>query len=133
MSPLPQPLVAVREVLAAMPAIELAFVFGSAAQGRLRPDSDLDVAVQTREPLDTAAKFELIGRLAQATGRAVDLIDLGAAGSVLLGQILQHGQRVIGTDSEHARLLTRHLIDAADFMPCIERLQHERRRAWIGR
>ncbi|ODU09362.1 MAG: DNA polymerase III subunit beta [Rubrivivax sp. SCN 71-131] len=123
----------VRTVLTALPEIELAFVFGSAAKGRLRVDSDLDVAVQTREPLDAAAKFALIGDLALATGRAVDLIELGSAGTALLGQILNHGQRVLGSEAEHARLLTRYLIDVADFMPCVERLQRERRRAWIGR
>lgn len=129
----PSPLEAVRKVLAAAPGIELAFVFGSAARGQQRPDSDIDVAVQAHAPLTAAFKLGLIGDLAQATGRAVDLIDLRTAGEPLLGQILGHGQRVIGDGEQHARLLARHLIDAADFLPCVDRLLQARRRAWIGR
>lgn len=128
----PSPIEAVRQVLAATPGIELAFVFGSVAHGRQRPDSDIDVAVQARAPLTAAFKLALIGDLAQATGRAVDLIDLRTAGEPLLGQILGRGRRVIGDDQLHARLVARHLIDAADFMPCVDRLLQARRRAWIG-
>lgn len=51
----------------------------------------------------------------------------------LLGQILTHGRRVVGSDAERAELIRRHLFDVADFLPYVERMLHERRRAWIGR
>ena len=115
------------------PELELALIFGSAARGSLRPDSDIDVAVQARAELDANQKMTLVGDLAAATGRAIDLIDLRVAGGPLLGQILSHGRRLLGTDEAHGQLLSRHLIDAADFGPYAQRIVDERRRAWIGR
>jgi hypothetical protein len=63
----------------------------------------------------------------------VDLIDLKRTGEPLLGQILKHGVRLMGSDTDYAALLTRHLFDAADFLPYRNRILAERRRAWIGR
>lgn len=54
-------------------------------------------------------------------------------GEPLLGQILAHGRRLLGSDEAHGRLLSRHLIDAADFLPLAQRIVDERRRAWIGK
>lgn len=114
------------------PEIELAILFGSMATGRARPDSDVDVAVLAAAPLNAEKKMALIADLAQATGRAVDLVDLRTAGEPLLGQILQHGRRLFGSDEALARLISRHLVEAADFMPYVDRLLAERRRRWIG-
>lgn len=123
---------AVLAVLARHPDIRLAVLFGSAAKGALRRESDIDVAVLAAGGLGTALKAELIGELAIATGRPVDLIDLRAAGEPLLGQILRHGRRLFGSDDDYAELLRRHLFDAEDFLPYVERMLAERRRAWIG-
>ena len=112
--------------------LELAFVFGSVAQGKARADSDLDIAVQAARALSSQQKMTLIGDLAEATGRPVDLIDLRTAGEPLLGQILGHGRRLLGSEEAHGSLLSRHLIDAADFLPLAQRIVDERRRAWIG-
>lgn len=49
--PLTTPL---REVLARHPHIELAILFGSLAVDKARPDSDIDLAVASAMPLDTA-------------------------------------------------------------------------------
>lgn len=122
----------VRNVLASQPGIRQAVVFGSVASGRARADSDLDIAVDAGRPLDAPAKARLIEALAAATGRAVDLIDLRTAGEPLLGQILKHGRRVVGSDADWAELLRRHLFDAEDFLPYVDRMLRERRQAWIG-
>ncbi len=113
--------------------LELAFVFGSGARGIARADSDLDLAVQAAQALGPIEKMALIGDLAEATGRPVDLIDLHTVGEPLLGQILTHGQRILGSADTHGRLLSRHLLDAADFLPYAQRIVDERRRAWIGK
>ena len=113
--------------------LELAFVFGSVAQGKARAESDLDIAFQAARPLSSQQKMALIGDLAEATGRPVDLIDLRTVGEPLLGQILSHGRRLLGSEEAHGRLLSRHLIDAADFLPLAQSLVDERRRAWIGK
>lgn len=121
-----------RKILDDYPNIRQALVFGSVATGRARRDSDLDIAVEADHPLQAVEKTRLIESLALATGRPVDLVDLRTAGGPLLGQILAHGQRILGSDADYAELLRRHLFDVADFQPYVDRMLRERRQAWIG-
>lgn len=120
------------DALSAHPEIELAIVFGSVARGDARPDSDLDIAVQAKRPLDAGQKMRLVADLAVATGRPIDLIDLHVTGEPLLGQILKHGRRVRGDSSRVADVMRRHVFDTEDFVPYVERMLAERRKAWIG-
>ncbi len=131
MKPIPQ-IDAIAAVLDRHPEIDLAIVFGSLASSRHRPDSDLDLAVRAPAVFGAAATLALIGELAGATGRAVDLVDLRRVGEPLLGQVLRHGHRLRGSDEAFAALLHRHLLDAADFMPYVHRMLAERRARWIG-
>ena len=126
------PLPLLRKVLQAHPYIRQALVFGSVATGRARRDSDLDIAAEADRPLDPAQKTQLIEALAVATGRPVDLIDLKTAGGPLLGRILAQGQCILGSDADYAELVRRHVFDAEDFQPYIDRMLRERRQAWIG-
>jgi predicted nucleotidyltransferase len=66
----------IREILQRFPRVRLAILFGSCARGTASADSDLDLAVQAAEPLDTATRIQLIGDLAERLGRPVDLVDL---------------------------------------------------------
>lgn len=131
MKPIPQ-IDAIADVLDRHPEIDVAIVFGSLASGRQRPDSDLDLAVRGPQALDAATRLALIAELAGATGRPIDLVDLRRVGEPLLGQVLRHGRRLRGSDEAYAELLNRHLLDAADFMPYVERMLAERRARWIG-
>ena len=70
-------------------------------------------------------------RSLQPQAGPVDLVDLTQAGEPLLGQILTTGVRLMGSDETHARFLTRHLIEQADFLPYRDRILAERRQAWI--
>jgi predicted nucleotidyltransferase len=110
--------------------IRLAIVFGSAAAQRLRPESDIDLAVQCDAPLSPARKSELIASIALIGGRPVDLVDLRTAGQPLLGQILQ-GHRIKGSAEQIVPLALRNVLERADFFPLIERTLTERRRAWM--
>jgi len=119
--------------LARQPDLELAVVFGSVASGRARPDSDLDIAVLAGQPFGAERKRELIELLARISGRAVDLIDLRTAGVPILRSALIGGKRILCRDNAlYAGLLSRMLIDSADFLPYRERLLRERRRSWIA-
>jgi len=122
-----------RELLARQEDIRLSIVFGSVAGGTQNSESDLDIAVLADGPLTTRRKIALIDDLAQVAERPIDLIDLSTAGEPLLGQILQHGQRLTGADSTWATLVTKHLFDAADFLPYRDRMLRARREAWIKR
>jgi uncharacterized protein len=122
-----------RELFARFPQITLVVLFGSIASGSYREDSDLDIAVSAQSPLNQEEKIALVSALAESTGRAIDLIDLNSVTEPLLGQIVQHGRRILGGDTLFGQLIYRHLIEHADFMPYRTRLLAERREAWIGK
>ncbi|WP_374090230.1 nucleotidyltransferase family protein [Methylomicrobium lacus] len=124
---------ALQAVLAKQEGVRLAILFGSLASGTARAESDLDVAVDAGHPLDAAEKMQLIGDLAAATGRPIDLVDLQFVGEPLLGQILRHGKRLIGNDTRYGDLIRKHLFEQADFMPYRNRILADRRKAWIGK
>ena len=122
-----------REVLTRFPTLVLVLLFGSVAQGNERSDSDLDIAVAAEQALTAVDKMAIISALAEQTGRPVDLIDLKVVAEPLLGQILRHGRRLLGSDGEYGQLISRHLFEQADFMPYRNRVLAERRAAWIGK
>ncbi len=122
-----------RGVLAGFPSVLLAVLFGSVALGRQRPDSDLDIAIAASQALTADEKIAIIEALAERTGRPVDLIDLKVVAEPLLGQIVRHGRRLLGSDSAYGQLISRHLFEQADFMPYRTRVLAERRAAWTGK
>ncbi len=113
------------------PHITRVIVFGSLTDGRARPDSEFDIAVQAAQPLTPEPKVTLIDDWALATGRPVDVIDLRTVDEPLLGQIRKHGKRVRGSDGAFARLVSKHLINSADFLPYVEWMLTEERSAWM--
>jgi predicted nucleotidyltransferase len=120
-------------VLVHFPQITLAILFGSMASGRQKIDSDLDLAVAAQHPLTHDEKFALLSALAERTGRAIDLVDIGNITEPLLGQVVRHGKRILGSDKLFGELISRHLFEQADFMPYRARVLAERRAAWIGK
>ncbi len=72
-----------RPVLEQHPEIEAAFLFGSHAEGRAHPDSDIDLAlVGSREKL-TAEKLDLLAALTRAGLDRLDLVLLDGADPAL--------------------------------------------------
>lgn len=121
-----------RDALARAAGLRLAMLFGSVARGEARADSDIDVAVLADHALSADEKISLIGDIAQATGRAVDLVDLATAGQPLVGEILRDGRRLVGSAGQLADLATRAALDAADFLPLVQRTLKQRRLAWTA-
>ena len=121
------------DVLAHFPQITIAVIFGSVASGYARANSDLDIAVAAKQALTADEKIALVSALAERTGRPVDLVDLHGVPEPLLGQIVRHGRRLLGSDTLYGALISRHLIEQADFMPYRSRVLAERRAAWIGK
>ena len=124
---------AILDSIRIQPDIRLAILFGSLATGEAHEGSDLDIAVDAGRSLTAREKMALISELAQRTGRPVDLVDIRAVGEPLLGQILRHGKRIMGSDTHYANLISRHLLDQADYLPYRNRILAERRQAWIGK
>ena len=86
--------------LSRLERVVLAIVFGSAASGQLRFDSDLYIKVNLDHAMSVSKKISLIEALAEQTGRAIDMVDLYDTPESLLGQILQHGYRLLGRQNE---------------------------------
>lgn len=121
-----------REALARAADLRLAMLFGSVARGEARANSDVDVAVLADHALTANERIRLIDSISQATGRAVDLVDVMTAGPLLLGEILRDGIRLLGSPAELADLAARAALDAADFLPLMQRTLQQRRTAWTA-
>ena len=63
--------------------VQLVILFGSLATGKWDKESDLDIAVDAGRHLMVNEKISLIEKLAQQTGRPVDLVDIQSIGEPL--------------------------------------------------
>jgi len=68
------------------------YLFGSAASDRLRPESDIDLAMIPGGVCDPFAVFEIAQQLAGDLGCEVDLIDLTRASAVMRAMVVQTGR-----------------------------------------
>ena len=118
-------------LLSRYPAIKLAVLFGSMVTGNARPDSDVDLGLLAEAPLTTDFKLQLIETIGAEFGRPVDIVDLYYAAEPILGQVFK-GIKLYGDNMTYAKLLTRHLLNAADFLPLHQRILTERRNKWIN-
>ncbi|GAB6947217.1 hypothetical protein JCM16161A_13470 [Vulcanisaeta sp. JCM 16161] len=88
--------------------VVLAFLFGSRARGSAGEDSDYDIAVLARGPLNHEEVVELVKDLADALGvpvDKVDLVDLSRAPNELVYVVLRDGVPIYAVDWELARRL----------------------------
>ncbi|MBS0156003.1 MAG: nucleotidyltransferase domain-containing protein [Nitrospira sp.] len=66
--------------------------FGSCTKGGTRPDSDVDLAVLTCNPIPALRRFELAQELATRLHCDVDLVDLRTASTVMRMQVISTGE-----------------------------------------
>jgi len=117
-------------LLSRYPQLELAILFGSQATGDVTEESDIDLALLFDAPISSSLKLELVELIGSTFGRPVDIVDLYFAAEPVLGQVFK-GKRLLGDNASYARLLTKHLINTADFVPLQQRILSERRNTWI--
>lgn len=118
---------AVARLVARHPNIQAAYIFGSVAQGRARPDSDIDVAVLLGRRLPDARalryRLTLAGELGAALHRNdVQLVILNAAPPLLAHRVLSRG--VLVFQRSRAARVRFHVATArryADMVPTMER------------
>ena len=113
------------------PNLKLAMLFGSQATGQAAPGSDIDLGLLFDKPLSGSDKLGIIEAIGAEFGRPVDIVDLFYVPEPVTGQVFK-GKRLLGDDTVYAELLTKHLVNTADFLPLRERILAERRTAWIG-
>jgi predicted nucleotidyltransferase len=122
-----------RAILAGRRGVRMAYLFGSAAQRRLRESSDLDVAVLFAERPALEELGELVDVLERASGRRVDLVDLGTASPLLLREIIMEGRLLwADTDAERIDFETRSLARYMDTAH-LRRVQHAYLHDWAER
>lgn len=130
--PVPEITARVKDILRDEPGLRLAILYGSAATGKMRSGSDVDIALLFNHPLGSDQKMELITRLESQLRRDVDLVDLFALNGTILKQVLSKG-RVL-TQSEPgalAGLVQRMIYNQTDMMPYVTRTLVERQERFI--
>ncbi len=120
------------ELLSQYPNIRLAILFGSQSNPDRKKHfgSDIDLAIMTDMPINNRFKMQLMETIGAEFGCPVDIVDVNEAPEPILGEVFK-GQRLLGDDASYAQLLTRHLLNTADFVPLRERILKERRDRWI--
>ena len=111
-----------KEELGTDPNLELLIIFGSVVSGKMRSDSDVDIAVKYADPLTVEQRLNLSAQLERRLQRSVDLIDLHALNGVILKKILTKGMVLIKTSEvAYEGLLHRMIYNQQDMMPYYHR------------
>jgi hypothetical protein len=117
---------AIRRSVARRRDVIAAYVFGSVAAGRARPDSDLDVAVlidpRTRRGDALTRRLQLMADLGAAVGRSdVDVVILNDAPPLLAHRVLSQGRLVFDRSrAARVRFQVRTAARYLDFVPVLE-------------
>jgi predicted nucleotidyltransferase len=121
-----------KTVLSEEQGLMLAILYGSAATGSMRTDSDVDIALLFDVPMNAERKMEIISRLGSRLQREVDLVDLHTLNGTILKQILRKGRVLIQAEPGVLPGLVRKMIyNQADMMPYVSRTLLERQRRFI--
>lgn len=124
-----------RAALRGGPPLRFAVLFGSAAAGRLRPGSDVDVAIWPVDcDLPLRAELDLQAALARASGREADLVRLDRATTLVRWEVAHACKPLI---EARPGAVARFMADAAseylDFEPAFQRAAEAFRRALASR
>ena len=109
------------------PDIELVIVFSSGAGGATHAESDLDLAVQGKQPLDLVSLTNEITQLLHSD--PVDVVDLRRASPLLMMEVARGGhllyERTPGSYATFCSLAHRRYVDTAK-LPVAQReeIQH---------
>jgi hypothetical protein len=78
--------------------IAAVYLFGSAATGRDRRGSDLDLAIVAKKAISGRERLRIEADLSSRLRRDVDLVVFGQAGPLLQHQILKYGRLICEND-----------------------------------
>ncbi len=78
--------------------ILFAIVFGSAVEGKLTKESDIDVAIYVKNPLSAHELLSLIDKLSTLVGREIHLIVLNEASPLLRHQVMKNRKELFIKD-----------------------------------
>jgi predicted nucleotidyltransferase len=109
----------------------LILLFGSAAQGRVRPDSDIDIALASDQKNSPYELFLTSQELAAFLGSDVDLVDLEGASTVFRMEIFKKAKVLYNGDNNrrmwlHMRALKEYVQLNEERAPVLQRLRERR-------
>jgi predicted nucleotidyltransferase len=79
-----------KDILMEYENIIFAYIFGSYAQGKIRSDSDIDIAIYLENSIDMETYFEIKISLMEACKREIDLVILNDATPLLKYEIYRN-------------------------------------------
>lgn len=124
------------------PRIAAAWLFGSAARGEMRADSDVDVGIVFQAGMPDTARTAVLADLASrleaaTTPHPVDVVALEEQGPVFVHSALRDGKRIAVNDEERrVDFESDALVHYLDFKPTWDiaaREQPEGMRRWLAR
>ena len=109
--------------LLAEAGVEVAILFGSAASGRMRPDSDTDIGIlcQVAHDIGFDAELALGANLERVIGREVDLVRLDKASTLLRFEASRGRCLYEARESAFADFVARALLEYEDLRPLLRR------------
>ena len=109
--------------LLASAGVEVAILFGSAATGRLRPDSDIDIGIlcSSGRGMDLGGELALGAELERVFGREVDLVRLDAASTLLRFEASRGRCLHQAREGAFADFVSRALLEYEDLRPILRR------------
>ena len=119
--------------IAAGPPARLVVLFGSAAQGRMHANSDVDVGwIPVDADLSLRDELTFQAKLTAAASRDVDLVRLDQASTILRYEVARDGVLLAGTRSEFVRFRAEAIGDYLDFEPALRDASERYRRAILA-
>lgn len=128
--PITPNLEALKEVFRHYPDVEAVYMFGSAARGRMREDSDLDLAVVPRTGACRERRLEMLADLVRAGFDDVDLVFLDTDDLVLKYEAVRQNRVVYQTEGFSRGEMYSHAVRRyLDFQPYlnVQRKAYKRR------
>ena len=120
------------QVIALLAPLKPSFIylFGSAARGELRAESDVDLAFYSLESAESLTVFKMSESLAAALNRDVDLIDLSVSNDVIRAEVIGTGELLSALDVQvlyerQMRWLKQYAMLNRERRPIIERIKLE--------
>ncbi|MCS6847164.1 MAG: DUF86 domain-containing protein [Anaerolineae bacterium] len=113
------------EIFQRYPDVQAVYLFGSHAEGRARPDSDLDLAILPRHSALRERRLDILADLAEKGFCNVDLVFLDTDDIILKYQAVRLNQVVYhAPDFERGSVYSRIVREYLDFQPFLA-VQHE--------
>lgn len=121
------------DTLAGENSIKLCILYGSAATGRLRKDSDIDIAIAGDALFGKEYLVYLQLALSSVLGYEVDIVDMKNLEGLILSEILRKGNVLIKKDTNlYAEFIRKVIYFNEDVLPSIRMILKKRAARFAG-